>query len=147
MSEGLVVLFCKSVDDVSKAEMLVVNREHYREMVRYRQKVCPTFVNTKIDEAVIDTLPDAAVPDFVVETAQAMPEAANVQTTMHGPANRIPISCGQEKENCGSDASKDSESEGSGVDAHHSAAIDEDAGALVAEPLNENETIVGIGEE
>ena len=26
VSEGLVVLFCKSIDDVSKAEMLVVNR-------------------------------------------------------------------------------------------------------------------------
>ena len=76
-----------------------------------------------------------------------MPEAANVQTTMHGPANPIPMTCRQEKEDSSSDASKDSESEGSGVDAHHAAANDEDAVALPPEPLNENETIVGIGEE
>ena len=131
VSEGLVVLFCKSVDDVSKAEMLVVNREHYREMVRHRQKVCPTFANTKIDEAAINTLPDSAVPDCVVETAQAMPEAAHVQTTMHGPANRIPMTCRQEKEDNSSDASKDSESESSGVEAQPAATIDEDAGALL----------------
>ena len=83
VSEGLVVLFCKSVDDVTKAEMLVVNREDYREMVRHRQKVCPTFANTKIDEAVIDTLPDNAVPEFVVNTAQAMPEANTATVAGH----------------------------------------------------------------
>jgi hypothetical protein len=76
-----------------------------------------------------------------------MPEAANVQTTVHGPANRIPMSYRQEKEDSGSDASEDNKSEGSGVDAHHDAASDEDAVALPPEPLNENETIVGISEE
>ena len=33
-SEGLVVLFCKSIDDVSNAQMLVVDREQYREMAQ-----------------------------------------------------------------------------------------------------------------
>ena len=98
VSEGLIVLFCKSIDDVTNAEMLVVNREQYRLMVRHRQKVCPTFANVEIDESAIDTLPNAAVPDAVVKSAQHMPETANVQTTVHGPANRIPMTHRQEKD-------------------------------------------------
>ena len=72
VSEGLVVLFCKSVDDVSKAQMLVVNREEYREMVRYRKQVCPTFADIEIDEAAIDKLPDGAVPRHIQESAQGI---------------------------------------------------------------------------
>ena len=41
LNGGLVVLFCKSLDDVPKAQMLLVNREQYRFMVWRRQKVCP----------------------------------------------------------------------------------------------------------
>ena len=98
VSEGLVVLFCKSVDDVSKAQMLVVNREEYREMVLYRRQVCPTFAHTTIDEAAIDKLPDAAVPDHIKESAQAMPEAADVRTVLQGPSNRIPMCSRQDAE-------------------------------------------------
>ena len=98
VSEGLVVLFCKSVDDVSKAQMLVVNREEYREMVLYRRQVRPTFAHTTIDEAAIDKLPDAAVPDHIKESAQAMPEAADVRTVLQGPSNRIPMCSRQDAE-------------------------------------------------
>ena len=45
LNEGLVVLFCKSVDDVSKAQMLMVNREQYRQLVKHRREVCPTFAD------------------------------------------------------------------------------------------------------
>ena len=41
LTEGLVVLFCKSTEDVSKARVLVVNREEYRAMVHHRKQVCP----------------------------------------------------------------------------------------------------------
>ena len=75
MSDGFVVLFCKSIDDVAKAQVLFVNREQYRAMVRHRQEVCPTFANTTIDEAAIDKLPDDAVPDVILEGAQAMPDS------------------------------------------------------------------------
>ena len=47
LSESMVVLFCKSIDDVSKAEVLVVNREEYRAMVHHRKQVCPVLVMLK----------------------------------------------------------------------------------------------------
>ena len=58
LNDGLVVLFCKSVDDVSKAQMLFVNREQYRFMVRHRQKVCPSFAQVSVDETAINQLPE-----------------------------------------------------------------------------------------
>ena len=134
LSEGVVVLFCKSIEDVSKAEMLVVNREQYREMVQYRRLVCPTFADVSIDAAAIDALPDEAVPAVLLQGAQAMPEAANVKTVMQGPANRIPMSCRQEDDETNSDADSDE-----GADA--------DQNTLPPDPLNENETIIGINEE
>lgn len=63
LSDRLVVLFCRSADDVSKAKMLFVNREQYREVVLYRQKVCPTSAKSIIDEAAIEKLLDNAVPN------------------------------------------------------------------------------------
>ena len=62
LTEGMVILFCNSIDDVTRAQMLVVNREQYRGMVQHRQKVCPVFANTRIAEDVIDELPESAVP-------------------------------------------------------------------------------------
>ena len=164
VSEGLVVLFCKSVDDVAKAQMLVVNREEYREMVRYRRKVCPTFAHTEIDEAAIDKLPHAAVPDDIIESAQAMPEAANVRTVMQGPANRIPMFSRQgaeEDQDSGGDTS--AEEQADGADLHRAvdggqkqgeaSSLEEHTDAdcehalLPAEPLNEHETVIGVDEE
>ena len=51
LAEGMVVLFCKSTDDVSRAEVLVVDREQYRALVHHRNHVCPAFANTRIDES------------------------------------------------------------------------------------------------
>ena len=140
VTEGLVVLFCKTIDDVSKAEMLVVNRERYRAMVQHRRKVCPTFAKVEIDEAAIDALPNAAVLDAVVESAQHVPEATSVQTTVFGPASRIPMSHRQQKDDSSSEASGDSQGEGTADDAYLGRQTEEDA--LSPEALIENETIV-----
>ena len=91
LTEGLVVLFCKSTQDVSKAQVLVVNREQYRAMVQHRKEVCPVFATTVIDSAAIDNLPENAVPDILIQGATHMPEVEKVKTTMHGPASRIPM--------------------------------------------------------
>ena len=93
LTDSMVVLFCKSPDDVSKAQVLVVNREDYRTMVYHRQKVCPVFASTVIDNDAIDQLPENAVPDLLVQSATYMPEASNVKTTIHGPASRVSIFC------------------------------------------------------
>ena len=89
LSHRLVVLFCRSVDDVSKAQMLFVNREQYRFMVSHRQKVCPTFAQVSVDETAINQLPDNAVPEVLMQSAQAMPEFAHIHTAMHGPWESI----------------------------------------------------------
>ena len=91
LPDKLVVLFCKSIDDVSKAQVLMVNREQYREMMLHRRRVCPSFTDIVLDEAALHGLPDDGVPDFVLGSAIHMHEAAKVQTTLHGPANRIPV--------------------------------------------------------
>ena len=96
LQEGLVVLFCKTTDDVSKAQILVVNREEYRAMVQHRKQVCPVFATTAIDSAAIDNLPENAVPDILIQGATHMPEASNVKTTMHGPASRMHMFSRQE---------------------------------------------------
>ena len=66
LTEGMVMLFCKSIDDVTRAQMLVVNREDYRAMVHHRQQVCPVFADTRIAEDAIDALPQSAVPEVLV---------------------------------------------------------------------------------
>jgi hypothetical protein len=97
LTGGIVVLFCKSVDEVSRAQMLVVNRDAYRALVAHRKQVCPVFADTAIDNDAIDRLPTSGVPQELVDSAQAMPEAGSVKTTMHGPANRIPMFTRQDK--------------------------------------------------
>ena len=74
LTEGIVVLFCKSVDDVSKAKVLVVHREKCRALVQHRRQVCPVFADTSIDENEINKLPDGAVPEFFLQGAEAMPD-------------------------------------------------------------------------
>ena len=122
LNDGLVVLFCKSVDDVSKAQMLIVERERYRQMMQHRQKVCPTFAEVVLDHAAVDRLPQAGVRDVAIQAAQSMPEAASVQTVIQGPASRIPMFCRPEKEQ--SDGSEDERNSNDGcVDPHHAATL------------------------
>ena len=106
LQEGLVVLFCKSTDDVSKAQVLVVNREEYRAMVQHRKQVCLVFATIAIDSNAIDNLPENAVPDILIQGANHMPEVSHVKTTMHGPASRIRMFSRQEAD---SDTSTDDE--------------------------------------
>ena len=124
LTEGMVVLFCNSIDDVARAQMLVVDREQYRGMVHHRQQVCPVFSNTRIADDVIDQLPDAAVPNALLQSAQAMPEAIDIRTTLHGPANRLPMLSRHEIQVTDSDSQED-EQEIPGVHSYHAGAHDE----------------------
>ena len=98
LSEGLVTLFCKSTEDVSKAQMLVVSREQFRVMVKHRKEVCPVFLETEVAVEATEAVPANAVPQCVLQAAHKVPEAAAVQTTLHGPANRIPMFSRQQQE-------------------------------------------------
>ena len=163
LTESIVVLFCKSIDDVSKAQVLVVNREEYRALVHHRKQVCPVFANTSIDEVEIDKLPDGAVPDALLQSAQVMPEASSVKTTMHGPANRIPMFARQEasdQDDKGNDSDESTPADTPGNDSGDPQPADtpgNDSGDphsaetlgenLAAEELNEHETIIGMDEQ
>ena len=83
---GLNVMFCKTVDDVSNAHTLMVQPEQYAPAMRRRILVCPTFENVKLDEeAVARELPTAGVPPAFVDQAVPMPETATMRTTMEIP--------------------------------------------------------------
>jgi hypothetical protein len=86
----LVVMFCNSVEDVSRAHNLVVQHDKCADCVRRRIAVCPTFADVRVDEDAIRTdLPDNAVPPAFIHHATAMPEMATMRTTIDGPA-RLP---------------------------------------------------------
>ena len=107
----------------------------------------------------------SAVPYDLVDSAQAMPEVATVQTTMQGPANRIPMFCRQEQDAGASATAADESCDDDSANQEHAAEADRNCagtlhggeshpiGANVADhllspdSLNENETIIGMGEE
>ena len=153
LTEGLVVLFCKSTEDVSKAQVLIVNREEYRTMVQHRKQVCPVFATTSVDSNAIDNLPENAVPDTLIQGATHMPEVSHVKTTMHGPASRMHMFSRQEAD---ADNSTDDESTTSD-DLGTANAVSQTPGTTAADPepdknsapeaLNEHQTIVAVHEE
>ena len=125
-------------------------------MVRRRQKVCPSFAKISVDETAINQLPNDAVPEVLVQSAQAMPEAAHIYTTMHGPGNRFAMTHRQDNVNDEkeSDSESDADASDEGNTTHHAAhadGVDEHHAAfhnnLPQDTLNENETIIGISEE
>ena len=72
---GLTVMFCKTVDDVSKATTLMVQPEQYAPAMRRRIQVCPTFANVQLDEEVVSRdLPATGVPPAFVQHEVHMPE-------------------------------------------------------------------------
>ena len=161
LNDRLVVIFCRTIADVSKAPMLFVDREPYREMVKHRKQVCPTFADIIIDDAVINELPNNAVPETLLQGAQAMPEAAGIHTTLQGPTNRIPLTHRHEHDDSESDSSDDAKNDG-GEDSQHAAsqrdslrpngddahrANSERDHLESPEQLNENEAIIGINDE
>ena len=151
MNEGLVVLFCKDVTDVSKAQMLMVNREQYKKIMNHRRKVCECFSNIVIDSDEIEKLPENGVPDVICESAQCMPETKRMQTTVHGPGNRIPMFHRSQDDDIDGGASSDDEvpdERSCAEDATvHGPSAERDDECSVAEELNEHEVIIGINDE
>ena len=63
LQESFVILFARSIEEVGKAQMLVVNREDYVALVRTRSQVCPVFADIPLDEARIQRMPENGVPE------------------------------------------------------------------------------------
>ena len=139
---GLTVMFCKSVDDVSKAHVLTVQPELYVPAMRRRILVCPTFENVKLDEeAVHRDLPAEGVPAAIIEHAVAMPETATMRTTMDGPASRH-SQFGPNPE----EATDDDEDDhgGDASTAATNAPTDVARQACIEDRTNDFETVIGV---
>ena len=60
---SLCIMFCSSVEDVSKAHTLIVNREQYKQAMQRRIQVCPVFENVRLDDEITNRdLPRNDVP-------------------------------------------------------------------------------------
>ena len=87
MADAFVVLFTTSREDVKKAKMLEVPREEYMQCARLRAKVCPAFADTTLsEEAALESLPAAGVPDAFVDAALHLEEAKHFEPNFVGPA-------------------------------------------------------------
>ena len=94
MQDTFVVLFARSIDEVSRAQMLVVNRQDYVALVRTRQQVCPVYAEIPLDEERTRQLPENDVPEQLLACAQHLPETEKVCIATVGPASRpIHLDC------------------------------------------------------
>ena len=88
LQASFVVLFARSLEEVSKAQMLVVNRQEFVELVRTRRRVCPVYADVPLDEERARQLPQHGVPEQLLACAQQLPETEKVCITSAGPASR-----------------------------------------------------------
>ena len=83
-----VVLFAHSIEQVEKAQALIVNREEYKALVETRTRVCPAYANMEIDRARTLEMPENGVPQQLLACAQHLPETENISIAAVGPASR-----------------------------------------------------------
>ena len=74
--ETIQAVFCRSVDDVENAHVLMMQRDQYLQCAELRKKVCKVFEDIPIDHAIAAaTIPENGVPSIIVERAIGLPEA------------------------------------------------------------------------
>ena len=88
LQDTFVVLFARSIDEVSKAQALIVNRKEYVALVRARQAVCSVYADIPLDEQRVHQLPESGVPQEFLDCAQHLAEAEKVCIAAVGPASR-----------------------------------------------------------
>ena len=94
MQNTFVVLFCRSIEEVSRAQMLVVNRQDYISLVQTRQRVCPVYAEIRLDEERMQQWSENDVPKELLACAQRLPETEKVCIATVGPASRpIHLDC------------------------------------------------------
>ena len=94
LQQSFVALFARSIDEVSKAQMLTVQRDSYLAIVRLRKKGCSTYAEVPLDEERVGNWPEHGVPHELLACAQHLPETENVNVTQIGPASRqVDVAC------------------------------------------------------
>ena len=135
---SLVIIFCNSVDDVTRAHTLIVNREQYKTGMQRRIQVCPVFENVSLDdETLIRDIPNNDIPQAFLNHAVAMPEISKMITTMDGPASRH-----SQFGNPPADSSSEEGDEDQHTEDH--AHANDEAAAVTTEPSNDFETVIGV---
>ena len=142
--ESLTILFCRSVDDdVRKAQVLMVERETYRQCLELRRQVCPAFVDVSIDyDAIAQQLPDNGVPEGIVSCATHMPEVEAIKLTMEGPASWRSLF----STDAGDDGAA-ADDEPGGVDDGEPGTVDANVLREASAETNAHETIIGLDPE
>ena len=69
--DSLNVIFARNLDDLSKAEWAIVNRDEYLKIVRERKQHCPVFADVSIynDDLASSRLPEHGVPEHITACA------------------------------------------------------------------------------
>jgi len=94
LQETFVVLFARSIEEVGKAQMLVVNRQDYIALVQTRRQVCPIYAEIPLDEERARQLPENGVPEQFLACAQHLEETEKVCIASVGPASRpVDLAC------------------------------------------------------
>ena len=88
-SESFVVAFSRGHEaDVSKAQILTVERQRYIECAEFSQSVCPAFLEVRLDRLACDALPVDGVPQQLQDCAVPLDNAHEFEPTRPGPASR-----------------------------------------------------------
>ena len=134
-----VVIYGKSIEDVTKSQVLKVQRSAYEELLAVRTVTNEAFAEVTRDEAAIDRLPADGVPEQLINCAVRMDEADKFQVSRPGPATR--------PQDCGTGGDSDAEEEEVVSDEPESEDdITEDAkeAATPADDTNQCETPLGF---
>ena len=87
-------MFARSIEEVSKAQMLEVNRRDYVALVRTRRQVCPVYANIPLDAERTRQMPEHGAPEQFLACAQHLEETETVCIAAVGPAARpVSVAC------------------------------------------------------
>ena len=94
LQESFVALFSRNIDEVSKAQMLLVRRDDYLALTQLRKRVCEVYAEVPLREEQVQQFPEHGVPQELLACAQHLAETENVCVTQVGPASRaVDVAC------------------------------------------------------
>ena len=134
--ESLNVIFTRSLDDLSKAEWAIVDREQYMRIIEERKMQCTAFSNVQVrPELAATRLPCVGVPEHITACARKMDGAERAPVRLQGPASRAPET-GRDDE--AGDASEEHSDCSDHEDTHRDALEDDVAEASIAvDPIHD----------
>jgi hypothetical protein len=146
LSDSFVVVFGQSIEDLSKCQLLTVSRQEYKTLAQERIRVNSSFARTRLDEEMVDALPENGVPQQFAECAVQMPEVDRYSATRSGPGTiRDPLGAAHEDTDASDEISDVSSNAGHAEDKarEHSCNGEQPAHVTCDQQLNQFETALG----